>query len=156
MSLFKERGTNDSSTKKTSRRRNWSAIDVAGYRIDVIHPERQAVGGSLSLIKTASLGIGYLLVLAAVTRAAASYLGWSVTLLAFGAAHLVFALVGLSRDSATTSDADLEPAPMGIPGWHLSQGEEAVSQTGERPGLANPRPPTVRPPAFPPRTRSVT
>jgi hypothetical protein len=157
MSLFKDRGTTPSSPKKTSGR-NWSAIDVAGYRIDVIHPQRHGlVGWNPSLIKIASLGIGYLLVLTAVTRAMALYLGWTPTLLLFGAVHLGFALVGLlPRETGTASEPELDSVPMGVPGWHLVQAEEAVSQTGERTGTPGPRPPTVRPPAFPPRTRSVT
>jgi hypothetical protein len=157
MSLFKDRGTHSSSPKKTSRR-SWSAVDVAGYRIDVIHPERRAlVGWNPSLLKVASLSIGYLLILTAVTRAMAGYLGWSPTLLLFGAAHLGFGLVGLPRETSLASEAEVEAAPMGVPGWHLAQAEgEAVSQTGERASTPAPHPPTVRPPAFPPRTRSVT
>ncbi|HEX2658784.1 MAG TPA: hypothetical protein VHU40_10950 [Polyangia bacterium] len=159
MSLSKDRATHAPSDKKP-RRRNWSAIDVAGYRIDVIHPRRQGlVGWSPSLLKVVSFSIGYALVLAAVTRGMAHYLGWSPTLLLFGAAHLGFALVAVPRDAEITDDSVVEPAPMGMPGWHLmhAHGEEGpVSQTGERPGLSAARPPVVRPPAFPPRTRTFT
>jgi len=156
MRLFKGQAAHPSSANKP-RGRSWSAIDVAGYRIDVIHPERHAalVGWNPSLLKLASLGVGYLLVLTAATRAMAPYLGWGPTLLLFGAAHLSFALVGLPRDRAPSTDAEIAEAPMGVPNWHLA-GEEAVSQTGERPGTPTPRPPMVRPPTFPPRTRSVT
>ena len=85
----------------------------------------------------------------------APYLGWGPTLLLFGAAHLGFALVGLPRDRAPAVEAEIEEAPMGVPNWHLAE-EQAVSQTGERPGTPTPRPPMVSPPAFPPRTRTVT
>ena len=156
MRLFKSHATSPSTEKKTGRR-NWSAIDVAGFRIDVIHPERHPalIGWNPSLLKLASLGVGYLLVLMAATRAMSLYLGWGPTLLLFGAAHLGFALVGLPRDREPAIEGEIADAPMGVPNWHLAEAE-AVSQTGERPGTPAPRPPTVRPPAFPPRTRTVT
>lgn len=159
MNLFKDRATS-APTDKKHRPRTWSAIDVAGYRIDVIHPRRHGlVGWSPSLLKVAAFSIGYALVLAAVTRGVAHYLGWSPTLLLFGAAHLGFALVAVPRDLDTSDDVVAEPAPTGMPGWHLMHApaeDGVVSQTGERPGLSASRPPVVRPPAFPPRTRTVT
>lgn len=135
---------------KQTRRPIGSAVEVAGYRIDIIHPERHSrVGWRPKLINVASLGVGYLLVLAATTRAMAFYLGWGPTLLLFGAAHLAFAFVGLLP---TVRGAAAEAQTAGGPGWHLGE-EDVASPRAE--AAAPPRASLVHPPTFPPRTRSV-
>ena len=136
--------------KQTSRPAIGSPVDVAGFRIDVIHPERHSrVGWSPTLVNVASLGIGYLLVLAATTRAMAFYLGWGPTLLLFGAVHLCFAFVGLFPMVRETTG---EARTSGAPGWHLVEADVASSMAE---AADSPRPSIVPPPTFPPRTRNV-
>jgi hypothetical protein len=126
-----------------------SAVDVAGYRIDIIHPERHSrMGLRPTLVNVASLGVGYLLVLAATTRALAFYLGWGPTLLLFGAVHLCFAFMGLFP---MVREATGEARTSGAPGWHLVEDDVASS----RRTAVSPPPSIVPPPTFPPRTRNV-
>jgi|GEM_PF-6351383 len=135
--------------KQTRRPALVSAVDVAGYRIDIIHPERHSrMGWRPTLVNVASLGVGYLLVLAATMRALAFYLGWGPTLLLFGAVHLCFAFVGLFPMVREATD---EARTSGAPGWHLVEDEVASS----RATAVSPPPSIVPPPTFPPHTRNV-
>jgi len=136
--------------KQTRRQAIGSPVDVAGYRIDIIHPERHSrVGWRPTLVNVASLAIGYLLVLAATTRALAFYLGWGPTLFLFGAVHLCFAFVGLFP---TIREATGETRTSGAPGWHLIDDDVASSMAET---AASPPPSIVPPPTSPPRTRNV-
>jgi hypothetical protein len=86
---------------------------VQSVRVDLVGPQsRLLVRLGTWLIFLPLVALGYLLVLAALMRMVAVSIGWGVTLLVFGAAHLVIGALGIlfGRDvGQARSQPVLEP-----------------------------------------------
>lgn len=121
-----------------SRKLGWRWANAVAYRIDLLQPNgHRFVGGWTAVLQAALFVVGYLLTVSSVVAFFAHYIGWSPSLLIAGGAHLALAVFGLSA------------APM-------AEAAEARDESDRDDVNITPilRPQSIRPPAFPPRTRT--
>jgi hypothetical protein len=104
--------------------------------------------GWTPVLQAAFFVVGYLLMVASVVAFFARYIGWSPSLLIVGASHLVLALIGLPKKPAAL-DTDVA---LGESAWERDP--DVVMDRSDT--VVTPRPVAriVRPPVFPPRTRT--
>ena len=120
---------------------------VQSVRLDLVGPQsRLLVRLGTWLIFLPLVLLGYLLVLASVVRLVAISIGWGVTLLVFGAAHLIVGVLGMlvGRDvGLAQSQPVLEPELESTIPRHRAD-RAGVGPSGRRAG-ASPQAPTRGP-----------
>ena len=118
---------------------------VQSVRLDLVGPQsRLLVRLGTWLIFLPFVLLGYLLVVAAVVRLVAVSIGWGVTLVVFGAAHLIVGILGMffARDvGLAQSQPVLKPELESTIARHRAADGAGAGPSGRR---ANPSP---RPPA---------
>jgi len=149
MNTDQERSTPRSPRIALARKLSSTAPDLTESSIHTLRDNDPRTAPSWTwVLQAAFFVVGYLLLVASVVVFFARFIGWSPSLLIVGASHLVLALIGLPKKPAAL-DTDV---PLGESAWErdpdigLDRSDTVVTP---RPG-----PHIVRPPVFPPRTRT--